>query len=280
MKLSTVHVLVELYHHWSKATYDCRLKQYIRILLLDFSNAFEHIDHIILITKLRTIYHLPEFIVAWIAAFLTDRHQHVKIRQQVSDWAHIQVGVPQGTLLGVVPFTLMVDDMPCTCPMVKYVADTTENEVCHRDSPGKMQEVADNTSQWSYDSKMSANSIKTKDMIVNFRQKHLNIPNLIIDGAVIEHVSTSKLLEVYISDDITRCVHIKEIHKRASPKQYFAILLCRFGVSAEDLYEIFTYRIRSIVEYACPVWHTKLTKNQSKYLETIQKRAMNIIKSP
>ncbi len=51
-------------------------------------------------------------------------------------------------------------------------------------------------------------------MIVNFSQEHLNIPNLIIDGAVIEHVSTSKLLGVYISDDLTWDVHIKEIHKR------------------------------------------------------------------
>ncbi len=122
---------------------------------------------------------------------------------------HIQGGVPQGTLLGVVLFTLMVGDMPCTCPMVKYVDDTTEHEVYHSDSPGKMQEVADNTIQWSHDNKMSANPIKIKDMIVNFSQEHLNIPNLVIDGAVIEHVSTSKLLGVYIPDDLTWDVHIK-----------------------------------------------------------------------
>ncbi len=167
-------------------------------------------------------------------------------------------GVPQGTLLGVVVFTLMFGDMPCTWPMVKYVDDTTEHEVCHSDSPVKMQEVADNFSQWSHDNKMSANPIKTKDMIVNLSQEHLNIPNLIIDGAVIEHVSKSKLLWVYISDDLTWWVHIKEIHKRAYQKLYFLILLHRSG--AEDLDEIFTYRIRPIVEYACPVWHTRLTK--------------------
>ncbi len=116
-----------------------------------------------------------------------------------------------------------------------------------------MQEVTDNASKWWHDNKMSANSIKTKDMIVNFSQEHLNIPNLIIDGAMIKYISTSKLLGVYISDDLTWGVHFKEIHKRASQKLYFLILLCRSGASAEDLYEIFTYRIRSIVEYACPV---------------------------
>ncbi len=81
-------------------------------------------------------------------------------------------------------------------------------------------------------------------MIVNFSQEHLNIPNLIFDGSVIEHVPTSKLLGVYISDDLTWGVHIKEIHKRASQKLYFLILLRRSGASAEDLYEMFTYRSR------------------------------------
>jgi hypothetical protein len=82
---------------------------------------------------------------------------------------------------------------------------------------------------------------------------------------------------VYISDDLTWGVHIKEIHKKASQKLYFLILLRRSGASAKDLYEIFTYRIRPIIEYAFPVWHTRLTKGQSKLLESIQKHAMNII---
>ena len=83
---------------------------------------------------------------------------------------------------------------------------------------------------------------------------------------------------MYISDDLTWGVHIKEIHKRASKKLYFLILLRRSGASAKDLYEIFTHRIRPIIEYACPVWHTMLTNWQSKLLESIQKHAMNIIK--
>ncbi len=114
--------------------------------------------------------------------------------------------------------------------------------------------------------------------MVNFSQKHLNIPNLIIDGAVIEYISTSKLLRVYISDDQTWGVHIKEIHKSAGQKLYFLIPLRKSGASAVDIYEIFIYRIRPLVEYACPVWHTRLTTNQSKLLESIQKWTMNIIK--
>ncbi len=78
------------------------------------------------------------------------------------------------------------------CDIEAYTLSYTEHEVCHYGRPGKMQEMADNTSQWSHDNKMSANPINTKDMTVNFSQEHLNIPNLIIDCAVIEHVSPSK----------------------------------------------------------------------------------------
>ena len=35
--------------------------------------------------------------------------------------------------------------------------------------------------------------------------------------------------------------------------------------------------IRPVTEYACVVWHTSLTKGQTKHLETIQRRAIKII---
>ncbi len=75
-----------------------------------------------------------------------------------------------------------------------------------------------------------------------------------MEHAVIEHVSKSNMLGVYIADDLTCDVHITEIHKRAGQKLYFLILLRTSVVSAEDLqlYEIFTYRIRPIVEYTLP----------------------------
>ncbi len=156
---------------------DCRLKQYVRSLLLDFSKAFNHIDHIILITKLHTIYHLSEFIVTRIAVFLTDKHQHVWIRQHKPNWLAHWGRSPQDTLLGVVHFTLMIGDMPWTCHMVRYVHDTMEHaiHVYHHNSTGKMQEVTNNTRQWSRDNNMATHYTKTKDMIISFSQEHINI---------------------------------------------------------------------------------------------------------
>ena len=46
---STTHCLIELLHHWSMAT--DKLGHYVRILLIDFSQAFDHIEHELLLEK-------------------------------------------------------------------------------------------------------------------------------------------------------------------------------------------------------------------------------------
>ena len=53
--------------------------------------------------------------------------------------------------------------------------------------------------------------------------------------------------------------------------------LKRAGVSREDLLHFFQAVVRPILEYACQAWHTSLTKEQSKSLENIQRRALQII---
>ena len=92
---STTHALVELVHQWQQAL-DTPGKM-VRVLMLDFSKAFDRVDHTILLDKLANL-GLPNFIVKWMTSFLCRRQQRVKIGQYVSDWSTINAGVPQGTL--------------------------------------------------------------------------------------------------------------------------------------------------------------------------------------
>ena len=48
-------------------------------------------------------------------------------------------------------------------------------------------------------------------------------------------------------------------------------------MSYEDLLYYYQSVVRPVAEYACVVWHTSLTKGQTKQLESIQRRAINII---
>ena len=94
---STTDALVEMIHRWSEAT--DKLDHYVRVALLDFSKAFDLINHNTLLAKLK-LYDLPPHILRWIATFLLDRTQQVKIGNDFSSPGSSKGGVPQETLLG------------------------------------------------------------------------------------------------------------------------------------------------------------------------------------
>ena len=71
--------------------------------------------------------------------------------------------------------------------------------------------------------------------------------------------------------------HITYIHGKASKRIYNIIILKRSGVATPDICKVYCACIRSILEYAAPVWHSGLTQEQSHMLENIQKRVLKII---
>ena len=73
---STTDALVEMFHIWSEAT--DKLDHNVRVALLHFSKAFDLINHNTLLVKFKQC-DLPPHIRRWIATFLFDRTQQVKI---------------------------------------------------------------------------------------------------------------------------------------------------------------------------------------------------------
>ena len=73
---STVCALVELVHHWQQAL-DSPGKL-LRVLLLDFSKAFDRVDHSILLQRLSSS-GAPDLIIRWFTAFLSGRQQRTRL---------------------------------------------------------------------------------------------------------------------------------------------------------------------------------------------------------
>ena len=96
---------------------------YIRVVMLDFSKAFEFINHMLL-DKLQW-YGLPAHILRWMATCLLDRAQRVKLGNEDSHSGHPNGGVPQGTLSGPKCFLVYINDLRTTVPLYKYVDDST-----------------------------------------------------------------------------------------------------------------------------------------------------------
>ena len=65
--------------------------------------------------------------------------------------------------------------------------------------------------------------------------------------------------------------------KKVRKRFYILYQLVRAGVSTKDIITAYCSVIRSVLEYACPVWHPGLTKAQSEDLERVQKRCFKII---
>ena len=95
--LSTIHALVDMLHTWL-LTAEERKASHV-VVLLDYRKAFDYVDHTVLVTKCKS-YILPNFIIRWLCAFLSDRSQKVRLGQELSDCVSLKGSVPQGSWLG------------------------------------------------------------------------------------------------------------------------------------------------------------------------------------
>ena len=96
-----------------------------RIFFADFSKGFDLIDHNILMDELIQLEVSPA-LLSWIAGFLSDRLQAVKIGDKISNWLSLKGGIPQGTRLGVVQFTVMTNRLLLDWHLrIKFVDDST-----------------------------------------------------------------------------------------------------------------------------------------------------------
>lgn len=81
-------------------------KQGVLLVLLDMSAAFDTIDHGVLLDRLFTRYGISGMAHSWIKSYLSGRSQSVKINNCTSQPCILQFGVPQGSVMGPILYTL------------------------------------------------------------------------------------------------------------------------------------------------------------------------------
>ena len=70
------------------------------LALLDFSSAFDTIDHSILVHHLHTDFGFIDTVLQWFSSYLTDRTHYVSLSNHCSAFTHVHSLVPQGSVLG------------------------------------------------------------------------------------------------------------------------------------------------------------------------------------
>ena len=107
------------------------------LVLLDYSKAFDCANHKLIIAKLKAL-GFKNSSLKWINSYLTDRSQQVITDKGESSWINLINGVPQGSILGPLLFTILVSDISSNIRFCKYhlYADDTQLYIT-----GKLTEI-------------------------------------------------------------------------------------------------------------------------------------------
>jgi hypothetical protein len=150
------------------------------LTLLDLSAAFDTIDHSILLSRLQHTFGIQQSALSWFKSYLTDRFQTVTVNSHKSHPAKLDYGVPQGSVLGPVLFTLY------TTPLANVIKQHNINHHFYADdtqlqnsaTPENVPSLLHATSQcytdisnWMTQNKLQLNGDKTEAMLVGTKQK-------------------------------------------------------------------------------------------------------------
>ena len=112
-------------HHWYKAVNE---RDSVCAVFIDFAEAFDHVDHNVLVTKIKE-FSMTDTSIRWMCSFLRQRHQRAKIGDVMSDWLVTDADMPQGSHLRPLTFIMLDDSLRTSCMMHKFTDDTTLSEI-------------------------------------------------------------------------------------------------------------------------------------------------------
>ena len=141
-----------------------------------------------------------------------------------------------------------------------------------------LQYFVEDTEEFASKNNILINKKKTQVILFNHSKKYDFPPEVSFDdGTLLEVISETSLLGVVISDNLEWNSNTAAMCAKARQKLWILRRLQLFDLSAHELFDVYIKEIRSILEYAVPVWHSGITRKEAAQIESVQKLALKII---
>ena len=247
------------------------------LTLLDLSAAFDTIDHTILLTRLQHTFGISDTALSWFSSYLSDRKQTVLINGIYSQSAHLTCGVPQGSVLGPVLFTLYASPLSTIIEShsLKHHFYADDTQLQDSASPENIQTLLTRTSEcysdvknWMTNNKLKLNDDKTEAILISTRQKLSQLPPLSLQlcNTTIPISESAKNLGVHL--DSTLCMQ-NFVSQTAKSCYYHLrrISLIRKHLTTEATVKLVLCLIMSRIDYC----NSLLSGVNQSYIYTLQR---------
>ena len=270
---------------------------------VDWSAAFDRQDPTLIIKRFIEIGVRPS-IIPILVSYLTGRQMKVKFNGEESELLSLIGGGPQGTLIGQLMYLVQTNhnaDNVDPDDRYKYIDDLTILQIISLagllinydfnlhvasdvgidqqylpPSSFELQGKLNTISRWTDDNIMAINEKKCNYLVFTRAQVDF-ATRLKVNNNVIDKLDVTKLLGVWISEDLSWARNTTEICKKAYSRLSMLTKLKYVGVETEELINIFILFIRSCTEYCSVVFHSRLTTEMNASIERIQKTCLKII---
>ena len=214
---STTTVLVDIVDDIFGATDDGDASL---LVLLDFSKAFDTLDHSLLCAKLR-YYGLDDTSLKFFVSYLGGRFQRTLVGDTGSGLARVTSGVPQGSILGPLLFLVYTADIFSSVSFSKLRSFADDTQMTYSFNPGSIEQANRDVNsdlraieQYANNNNLKLNKDKCSLLIFCSKSRRQDIENnihLFVNGKRLQHEYKAKNLGVIFDIKLRFTDHVSTV---------------------------------------------------------------------